>query len=47
MSESTYDYIPDASYDLVEDRISCIETDVPLNYNERVKAFIDYFTRKG
>lgn len=43
-SEVPYDYIPDASYDLVEDRISCIETDVPLNYNERVKAFIDYFT---
>ncbi|XOV92009.1 MAG: LysM peptidoglycan-binding domain-containing protein [Bacteroidota bacterium] len=40
----SYDYIPDASYDLVEDRISCIDSDVPLNYNERVKAFIDYFT---
>lgn len=39
-----YDYIPDASYELVADRLSCLESEVPLNYNERVKAFIDYFT---
>ncbi len=42
--EVEYDFIPDAPYDLVADRISCIEADVPLSYNERVKAFIDYFT---
>lgn len=42
--ELDYDYIPDASYDLVADRISCINSDVPLSYNKRVKAFIDYFT---
>ena len=39
-----YDYIPDATYEEVEDRLSCIESEIPLNYNERVKAFIDYFT---
>lgn len=41
---SFYDYIPDASYEEVEDRIRCIKTQIPLNYNEKVKSFIDYFT---
>ncbi len=41
-----YEYIPDASYSLVEDRISCIESEMPLHYNEKVKSFIDYFTIK-
>ncbi len=39
-----YDYIPDVTYEEVGDRLTCIESDVPLNYNERVKAFVDYFT---
>jgi len=39
-----YEYVPDASYDLVADRIACIESDIPLAYNHRVKSFIDYFT---
>lgn len=39
-----YDYIPDATYDEVADRIACIPTTVPLEYNEKVKSFIDYFT---
>ena len=39
-----YDYIPDATYEEVGDRISCIETAIPLNYNIKVKSFIDYFT---
>lgn len=39
-----YDYIPDAPYELIEDRISCIEGDIELNFNEKVKGFIDYFT---
>src|SRR5690606_40868844 len=36
--------IPDVSYDLIEDRIACLETDITLSYNPRVKSFIDYFT---
>ena len=40
----TYDYIPDASYEEIEDRLSCIDSEMPLNFNERVKAFVDYFT---
>ncbi|MEQ9437935.1 MAG: LysM peptidoglycan-binding domain-containing protein [Cyclobacteriaceae bacterium] len=39
-----FEYVPDASYDLVEDRVACIESDIPLTYNHRVKSFIDYFT---
>lgn len=39
-----YEYIPDASYELVADRIACLETDMPLVFNESVKSFVDYFT---
>ncbi len=38
--------IPDNTYDEVADRISCIEKEVPLKFNERVMAFIDYFAIK-
>ncbi len=41
-----YEYIPDASYEEIEDRISCIQTEIPLHFNEKVKAFVDYFTVK-
>lgn len=39
-----YEYIPDASYDLIRDRLSCMESDMPLHFNERVRSFVDYFT---
>ena len=39
-----YDPIPDVTYEEVGDRLSCIEGEVPLNYNDKVKSFIDYFT---
>ena len=39
----SYDYIPDASYELIEDRLSCINTAMPLTFNERVQSFVDYF----
>jgi len=42
-----YEYIPDATYYEVEDRISEINSKIPLNYNTTVKAFIDYFTIKN
>lgn len=38
--------IPDNSYDEIADRMTCIENVVPLNFNERVKAFVDYFAIK-
>jgi membrane-bound lytic murein transglycosylase D len=44
--EYNYEYIPDASYEVIEDRISCIKSEMPLHFNEKVKAFADYFTVK-
>jgi len=41
-----YEYIPDATYDEVEERIENIESLVPLHFNTTVKAFVDYFTVK-
>ncbi|MEO9872585.1 lytic transglycosylase domain-containing protein [Ekhidna sp.] len=38
--------MPDNSYDEIADRMSCIENEVPLVFNERVKAFVDYFSIK-
>ncbi len=44
---SDYEYIPgDTDYDLMADRLSCIEKEIPLNYNTRVAAFINYFAVK-
>ena len=44
---SSYEYIPgDADYELIADRMSCIEKEIPLNFNTRVLAFINYFAVK-
>ncbi len=43
-SQSNYDYYPDLSYDLIADRLSCIESEIPLNFNEKVQSFVEYFT---
>ncbi|MEQ9593197.1 MAG: LysM peptidoglycan-binding domain-containing protein [Cyclobacteriaceae bacterium] len=41
------DYVPSSeSPELVADRLSCIQSQIPLKYNERVHAFINYFTVK-
>ena len=40
----TYEYIPDATYDEIEKRLKKIESTIPLNFNTRVKSFVDYFT---
>lgn len=39
-----YDYIPDFTYEEIGARIDSLEGEVPLGYNDKVKAFIDYFT---
>ncbi len=45
--ESDLEYIPaEANYDLIADRISCIDSEIPLNYTERVHAFVNYFAVK-
>ena len=40
----TYDYIPDASYAEIADRMGCLNTEIPLTFNKTVKSFIDYFS---
>ena len=45
--ESDLEYIPaEANYDLIADRLTCLENEIPLNYNERVHAFVNYFAVK-
>ncbi|MTI20022.1 LysM peptidoglycan-binding domain-containing protein, partial [Fulvivirga sp. RKSG066] len=45
--ESDYEYIPgDANFDLIADRLSCLNSEIPLNYNTRVHAFVNYFAVK-
>ena len=39
-----YEYIPDATYSQMEHRLREINSTIPLNFNTRVKSFIDYFT---
>lgn len=38
-----YDYIPDFTYEQVDQRIKEMETDMPFELNETIYAFIDYF----
>ncbi len=38
-----YEHVPDPGYDLIEDRISCMNNQIDITFNPRVKAFIDYF----
>lgn len=41
------EYVPaEADFDLIKDRLSCLEKDIPLIYNTRVHAFVNYFTVK-
>lgn len=42
--EPIVDFIPDNTFDEVADRIKCIEGEIPLNFNQRVMAFVDYFS---
>jgi membrane-bound lytic murein transglycosylase D len=44
---SELEYIPGDDHPaLIEDRLACIERNMPLTYNERIHAFINYFTVK-
>jgi membrane-bound lytic murein transglycosylase D len=42
----SYEYVPDANYSEIEQRFMQLESVVPLSFNTRIKAFIDYFTIK-
>lgn len=43
ISRTSYDYIPDVSYDEVGARIASLNATVAVPYNARVKGFVDYF----
>ena len=44
---SQYDHFPaEVDIDLVEDRLSCVHNRIPLNYNHKVHAFVNYFAVK-
>lgn len=38
------EFIPDASYSEIADRMSCIDSEMPLHFNATVNSFINYFT---
>lgn len=42
--DKTIDHTPDVDYDLLADRMGCIDSEFPLIFNEKVQSFIDYFT---
>ena len=42
----SYEFVPDFNYTEVEHRFMQLESEIPLNFNTRIKAFIDYFTVK-
>lgn len=42
---SDVEFIPgDDSPSLIKDRLSCVESTIPLQYNQRIHGFINYFT---
>jgi membrane-bound lytic murein transglycosylase D len=38
------EYIPNVPNEVIADRLSCIDTEIPLEFNNYVRNFIDYFT---
>jgi membrane-bound lytic murein transglycosylase D len=42
----TYEHVPDYNYSEIEQQFLQIESEIPLSFNTRIKAFIDYFTIK-
>src|SRR5690348_4986546 len=41
------EYVPgDDDPDIIRDRLACLEKTIPLVYNEKIHAFINYFTVK-
>ena len=46
-AEFTDVFPENATYDLVADQMGCIENEIPLHFNDRVYAFVNYFTVKN
>ncbi|WP_187261149.1 lytic transglycosylase domain-containing protein [Pontibacter beigongshangensis] len=42
--EELVEYIPNVPHEVIQDRLSCIESEIPLTFNPFVRSFIDYFT---
>ena len=40
-------FIENSSYELIADRLSCIENELPLHFNNKVYAFVNYFAVKN
>ncbi|GAA4431913.1 hypothetical protein GCM10023188_19900 [Pontibacter saemangeumensis] len=38
------EYIPNEPNEVIADRLSCIDTEIPIEFNNYVRNFIDYFT---
>lgn len=38
------EYIPNEPVELIQDRLSCVEQEIPLHYNKYVQGYVDYFT---
>lgn len=39
-----YDFVPDFTYEMVEERIKKMETEMPFELNDKIFSFIHYFT---
>ncbi|GAB4334773.1 MAG: lytic transglycosylase domain-containing protein [Flammeovirgaceae bacterium] len=39
-----FDYIPHVTNEVIIDRLQCIQQKIPLNFNDKVRLFIDYFS---
>ncbi|HEY8399873.1 MAG TPA: transglycosylase SLT domain-containing protein [Cytophagaceae bacterium] len=46
-SEVQHDFIPNVPDELIADRLSCLEKEIQLTFNSRIRSFIDYFTVKN
>ena len=44
--DSEFEYIPVEGIEVIEDRFNCMETGIPLTFNNRVYSFIQYFAVK-
>ncbi|TXK46042.1 LysM peptidoglycan-binding domain-containing protein [Pontibacter qinzhouensis] len=38
------EYIPNEPNEVIQDRLSCVESEIPLTFNPFVRSFVDYFT---
>ncbi|MGV3539849.1 MAG: transglycosylase SLT domain-containing protein, partial [Rufibacter sp.] len=38
------EFIPVETDELIQDRLSCLEQEIPLEFNKQVRGLIDYFT---